>query len=213
MMHLVKTLGVIALASVIGCASTWVGIDGKVGQSVKLIVYKTEKETFACTAAIINEKQSYLATAAHCMPEGPALTRVDGIEWHPIAVNTTLDLAVIQAIGIQGPALKLRKGLVDIGLPVAIAGMGLSGHLKFTFGDVGSLRDSALAEGLLFDCTNFPGNSGGVVVDESGRIVAVSQGFIAAVFTKGDGTKEEAPVLAYGSRQGELRAFLAPYLP
>jgi hypothetical protein len=49
-----------------------------------------------------------------------------------------------------------------------------------------------------------PGQSGGAVVDIHGRLVSVAQGMIVTSL---------GSALAYGSWQGELQAFIAPYLP
>lgn len=162
-----------------------------------------------CSAVLVNERDGILLTAAHCVPEKPEgrSVVVDSTHVDVVRYNAVLDLAAVKG-SIGGTALALRKEDTVAGLPVAIVGYGFAtARLKFGFGWVSDARDDSLraaGDRLYFSAAGVvPGDSGGAVVDLSGRLITIVQGYVAAKFG----------VLGLGAPTDVVASFVKPFLP
>jgi hypothetical protein len=97
-----------------------------------------------------------------------------------VAIADDADLALVHFPGLDAPALPLRRDTADLGAEVMILGYPqatiLGTGLKATTGIVSGLPDPTRqteANAYIFDATADSGNSGGPVVDKSGRIIGV----------------------------------------
>jgi S1-C subfamily serine protease len=203
MRHMIKVC--LMLAMLAGCANGWVGIDRKLNPSLKRIVAEQNgKRQAICTASVLNKKQGFLLTAGHCVDDPTVQLSIDGIAAHVVVADQRLDLAILQAPGIEGNEIRLADSL-DVGEPIAIVGFPAGSFgIKYFFGYVSSNGDTSDVNGTLFDVTVTAGDSGGLIVNQSGRVVGVTQGFIS---------DRKHPIFAYGSWLGQTRAFVKPYLP
>ncbi len=98
-----------------------------------------------------------------------------------VALADDSDLALLHFPGLDAAALPLRKDTADLGSEVMILGYPqatiLGTSLKATTGIVSGLPDPTRreesADCYLFDATSDSGNSGGPVVDKTGRVIGV----------------------------------------
>lgn len=180
--------------------------------ALKKSIFQLESNEGHCSAILVNEKEGYLLTAAHCIPEkteGRSVA-VDQKDASVVKVNSVLDLAIIKAPEIRGTAILLRKEDAEPGLPVAIVGFGFAAHrLKYGFGWVSDGRDNSLrgvGDRLYFSAAGVVGgDSGGAVVDTNGRLVSVVQGAVAHGFT--------ITSISYGPPSEVLEDFVKSALP
>jgi S1-C subfamily serine protease len=116
-----------------------------------------------------------------------------------IAVDKTLDLALLKVADLKAPPLKLAEGLpprtsdiMAMGFP---GGPNLLGNkLKSTKGSVISQGDPTLDGGnFLHSCLINPGNSGGPIVDQYGDVIGVVRA-IAKISEIGDSYSIGIPV-------------------
>lgn len=159
-----------------------------------------------CSAVVIAD--DHVVTAAHCVPEkaeGRSLA-VDEKHAEVLKVNTVLDLAVLKVLGLGGRVVLFRTDDVIPGLPISVIGYGFAAHhLKYGFGWVADARDNSLraaGDRLYFSAAGVvPGDSGGAVVDLTGRLLTIQQGILFAGPSS----------LAYGSPTKVIEDFVKPY--
>jgi S1-C subfamily serine protease len=178
--------------------------------ALKKTTFQVESNDGHCSGVLINAKDGYVVTAGHCVPEkadGRSVA-VDAKHADVVRLNTVLDLCVLKVTDLDGTALALRPEKPEPGLPISIVGFGFAAtRLKFGFGWVSDVRDDSLrgvGDRLYFSATGVvPGDSGGAVVDLSGRLVSITQGALGA-----------GPLsLQFGPPTAVLADFLKPYLP
>jgi serine protease Do len=92
-----------------------------------------------------------------------------------LRVSEELDLALIQAEGLQGVALPLGDaGALQVGDPVVVVGAPKGMEFSVTQGGVSNLDRVSLGVAYLqTDAAINPGNSGGPMLDQQGRVVGV----------------------------------------
>lgn len=97
-----------------------------------------------------------------------------------VAVSDYFDLALVRVAGLDAAAIDFRPTSIDLASDVMILGYPMSEvlgtGLKATRGIVSALPDETRGAGgdfILFDATADHGNSGGPVIDDRGRVVAV----------------------------------------
>lgn len=170
-------------------------------------VFKLESTEGRCSAVLVND--GIVLTAAHCIPEKVEGRSVAVDEKHAEVVkyNTVLDLALLKVNGLSGTSVALRKEETNPGLPVAVVGFGHAAlKLKFGFGWVSDARDDSLrgvGDRLYFSAAGtVPGDSGGALVDLSGRLVGIVQGGLPG------GT-----ILCFASPAGVVEDFVKPHWP
>ena len=179
--------------------------------TLKKSVYKLESNDGHCSSVLINEKDGYLDSAGHCVPEKADGRSVAVDEKHAdvVRLNSVLDLVVVKVSELRGgTAIALRKEDTVPGLPVGVVGYGFAAsNLKFGFGWVSDVRDNSLrgvGDRLYFSAAGVvPGDSGGAVVDLAGRLVSIVQG----------GVCSGAACIAYGAPSGTIEDFLKSFLP
>lgn len=159
-------------------AQEWLGIDSRVGGGVYRLESMAGNRDGVCSAALINSTKGYVLTAAHCVPdtdERVSLT-VGKLHASVIKINDVLDLAVLEVKGLQGRPIYLRREPVEVGQPIAVIGFAFAAaRPKYNFGYVSDPADPSLFDGMFLDAEVIPGQSGGVVVDPSGRLVGTTQ--------------------------------------
>lgn len=157
-------------------------------QNIPKEVYKLEaksgEDTSHCSSVVINSKDDFVLTAAHCVPPSPDRSLVvEDKHADVLKVNTILDLAVLHASGLGGKHVEIRKEDVKPGLPIAVIGFGFAAkQQKYGFGWIADARDDSLrgvGDRLYFSASGVvPGDSGGAVVDLNGRLCTIVQGVI-----------------------------------
>jgi S1-C subfamily serine protease len=138
-----------------------------------------------CTAFSIDEARGLFLTAFHCLGEVQNY-RLDWQMAWVVYQNPSLDLAVLQTMGVKRTALKPRTAPIAAGLPIA-----MFGH-AFGF-EVPTLRPAWVSHPYMlivpikaqfptldgrFMVVSIPpigGMSGGPIVDTEGRVVAITQ--------------------------------------
>ncbi len=191
-------------------SAQWLGIDDKVGSGVKRLESSDADGNHGlCSAARFNSARDYVVTAGHCVPtkaEGRSLA-VDGRHADLVVANAVIDLAILKVVGLDGRELPIRDEKLRVGLPLAVVGYAFGAkRAKYTFGFLSDdEEDTSVVPGFLSDATAIGGDSGGVVVDQEGRIVGVVQ---AGVSTGPGGMR-----LTVSSTTRAMRDFLKPYLP
>ena len=156
-------------------AGPWVPVAEKLEKSVALVNVGDEG---ACTAFSINEKEDYALTAGHCFgrdKEGKDIL-VDNQPALLKARDVKHDLMVLYVKGLDKPAVHLAKDDPKVGDEIASLGFGyaLSKPLFRVTHASASDTDEA-PDRILTDADFVPGQSGGPVVDTSGRLVMIVQ--------------------------------------
>lgn len=158
-----------------------------------------------------------LLTNAHVLCPGTAVIKVrfsDGRETQGAveSVDQALDLAVVRAPGLQGEPLRLGDaGALRPGQHLTMIGSPLG--LEFTVHDcsVSSLTRHDLGLALVqIDAAVNPGNSGGPLVDRSGRAVGV----VTLKMSGGEGIGLAVPVnYAFGGPDALLQGYAQTLTP
>ena len=124
-----------------------------------------------------------IVTAAHVVEGCGTLRLEDGAPVAQLATDRTLDLAVLMRVGPAGdgeePAwLALAGAAARLGSPVTVVGYPYSGlfdqGVTATGGNVSALRGLAGSmDEMLLSAPVQPGNSGGPLLDRTGRVIGV----------------------------------------
>lgn len=176
-------------------------------------VYKLQSQAHDdggfCSAVVLNDKDDFVLTAAHCIPADPLRSLVVHDKHADVVkVNTILDLALLHVAGLGGRRVELRKDEIKPGLPIAVVGYGFAAdHMKYGFGWISDARDNSLravGDRLYFSAAGVvPGDSGGAVLDFYGRLCTIVQGVIFAGPSS----------IAYGAPVSVIEDFAKPVLP
>lgn len=157
-------------------ARDWVSTIAQVEKSLVRVTTYGDDEINTCGGFVINQKQGYIMTAAHCWnsEEQPRheVVKVDGVLSFKFYENIDLDLAIIANTSGDRPALHPRRKLLKKGTPVASLGFGYG--LPVSTLMVGQIA----AQGPTWVLTNYPiivGMSGGPIVDLDGKVVSINQ--------------------------------------
>lgn len=146
--------------------------------SRSIVALKDSEDNIICTGVVINRLKRYVLTADHCMSHGDVL--IDGQISSEIAHLPELDYAIIEAPGIDRPALEFQFD-TKVAAEQAVEAIGYAEgfeeltYIKLTliFGPI-IVVDYA-GEWLLMGPYVIPGMSGGPVVTPKGLVVAINQ--------------------------------------
>ena len=164
--------------------SMWASVAEKVLPSIVSVqLESTDEHTgeksygTACSGFAIDAQRQLFMTAAHCRGEGRVGVNHE-IAW-VVYENATLDLMVLQSVGVSVPALTPRTEPITTGL--AVAGVGHAYGFELP-----QMRTSVVSHPymmipplkrffLVFDQAPIGGQSGGPIVDASGNVVGIIQ--------------------------------------
>lgn len=109
-----------------------------------------------------------------------------------VEVASDLDLALFRCEGLEAPAVKLNGDSPRRGSEVMVLGFPFSdvlgSSLKAVRGSIYGFEDDVKKQAVMYEATTNPGNSGGPVCDNTGRVVAVHYaGANLAVLNRGSG--------------------------
>jgi S1-C subfamily serine protease len=157
-------------------ADNWKGASERVTKSVVYI----ENEEGSCSGFVIDTERKLVMTAAHCDSEKGTIW-IDRTVADIVSKDTKKDLAVfhVKDLDPSHPALALADKNPSVGDEVASVGFGFG--LERAQFRVAVVSDNAmLVEELSgpFVAVNIsftPGQSGGPVVNEAGKVVAIVQ--------------------------------------
>jgi S1-C subfamily serine protease len=125
-------------------------------------------------------QDGYVLTAAHCIHNGMIVREPNGTEYpvEEVYVNEDYDVAVMSVPGITGSCvlageLELITHVWLIGAPLdpALQGTITEGYLVHLDRDVFDWEDAVQISAI-----SAPGNSGGPVVDDDGRVIGLLVG-------------------------------------
>lgn len=161
-------------------ADAWTSVVKKAQNAV---VYIEQKEG-SCTGFVINKKESYVMTAAHCAPDDiQDILWVDHVRGTIIALDTKKDLMVVKVPDMDPShqILSLAEHNPDIRQDVMSVGYGYG--LERPFFKTAHVADTAVMLPNLgsngpfigVDAAFTPGQSGGPILDASGNVVAIVQ--------------------------------------
>lgn len=156
-----------------------------------------------CSAVVINES-GYVLTAAHCIPEKQTFDlTVNGRTASVTRVNRLLDMAVVRFHRKHEKALQLAPEAPVKAAEVALLGYPFGSETFHVQVGIVSAPFSRDCKCLMLNVDVLPGDSGGAVVDNQGRLV----GLTTAVYYSGPSHLAAAvPIEA-------IRDFVEPYLP
>lgn len=163
-----------------------------------------EEDPGVCSGVILNREAGFVLTAAHCVEGNPGISlTVNGRHAVVARVNHLLDLAVVRVRLKDEQEMTLAPSTPPIGSEVAIVGFNFGVEkLAVQFGRVSQVLN-AETKTLWIDGTMIPGQSGGAVIDQKGRLV----GMTSRIFSSGPSRLGGAiPVEA-------IEDFVEPYLP
>jgi S1-C subfamily serine protease len=153
-------------------AQDWADVARKVERS--LVHVSTDDSV--CAGFVINQKRSYVLTAAHCIlnetTHEQAVPTVENMMAFVTFVDEDVDVAVLTMTAAPRPALHPRRKGVSKGVPAAAIGFAYGMELSTIMaGQVGQI-------GGAWVFFNFPfigGMSGGPIVDLDGKVISVTQ--------------------------------------
>lgn len=150
----------------------------------KSVVFVQVGHEGSCTGFVINQVKHYVLTAGHCEPdEDTATVWVDHVRGTIIALDHDKDLMVLEAkdldparpaLGLAGRNPERGQELMSVGY-----GLGLSTPMYRTahVEDDATMipEDGVGGPYIAVDAGYVPGQSGGPVVDRTGRVVSIVQ--------------------------------------
>lgn len=150
-----------------------------IGKSIPRLEMKHGDEKGACSGvvALLEDGWAYALTAAHCVDKQPN-ERLDitANDRHASVVefNTLLDLAIIRFRAHDEAAIVLAPSMPPAGAEMTVIGyaFGVS-ELVLQFGRVAQPYNRE-TKSVWFDVMTIFGDSGGAVVDNQGRLIAIT---------------------------------------
>lgn len=150
-----------------------------IGTSVPRLEMQRGEDKGSCSGVVVllEDGWAYAVTAAHCVAKSPT-ERLDvtANDRHAVTVatNTLLDLAIVKFRAHHEQAITLAPLPPAVGTPVAVVGyaFGVS-ELVTQFGHVAQTHNRE-TKAIWLDVVSIAGDSGGAVVDEQGRLVAIT---------------------------------------
>ena len=129
-----------------------------------------------CSGVVINAETGVLLTAAHCV-DHPASAQisltVNGRHADVARVNRLVDLAIVRFTPKGEKAIILAEDVPAAGAEVAVAGYSFGFEkVAVQFGRVVQPHNQE-TKMLLLDAPTIPGDSGGPVIDEQGRLIGI----------------------------------------
>lgn len=140
------------------------------------VLHERSQQPGVCSGVVLNAQDGFLLTAAHCVEGDPAklAITVNGRDATIEKSNRLLDLAVLKFKAKRETAMPLARVSPQIGSEVAVLGFAFGiERIAVQFGRVTqSYNDETKT--LWLDASVIPGNSGGAVIDEQGRLVGMT---------------------------------------
>ena len=174
---------------------------------VRIESAKADAETPGiCSGVIINRATGVVLTAAHCIPVGEPHTysiTVNGRHAQLARANRLIDLAILRIPGESKDKgeMELAAKSPAIGSDVAVVGFLLgSKTIRAQFGRIAEEPDKD-RDRLVVDGVVLPGDSGGAIIDASGKLVGLT-----VQYYQGSAIGLAVPVEA-------VRDFVEPFLP
>lgn len=167
-----------------------------------------------CSGAVflIEDGWAYALTAAHCVAKDPTESfdiTANGRNAVALSFNRILDLAIVKFRAKHEVAILLAATAPKAGADIAVAGYGFGveqfvvqfGHVAQTFNQE--------TKAIWLDAVTLFGDSGGVVVDEAGHLVALSSRFLnGGLFGQSAHISAAVPLEAVTDYLDEFRAKL-----
>jgi S1-C subfamily serine protease len=168
------------LAAAPAQASTWADVFAAAAPAIVRVDALTDDEQDGgrCTGAVIRKATGYVLTAAHCLPIGPASITVNDRPAAVVGYNWILDLALLRTeLPPDVGEFALAPAMPPAGTPIAVIGHAFGSHqLAFQAGYVSVPHAADDAPMAWLNLETIPGDSGGPVLDEAGRLVAIVSG-------------------------------------
>jgi S1-C subfamily serine protease len=169
-------------------ASDWSTIVPTVTDKVPRLEMRKGDDRGTCSGAVvlIDDGWAYALTAAHCVDHAPTdrfdLTANDR---HGVAVafNTLLDLAIVKFRAHDEKVVALADKAPPLGSEVAVVGYAFGvTDLVVQFGHVAQTRNKE-TKTIWLDVVTIFGDSGGLVMDDQGRLIAITSHFYSGGLT------------------------------
>lgn len=138
-----------------------------------------EPKPRTCSGAVINAKEGFILTAAHCI-EAPKNTNISitAADKHAelMKSNDILDLAVIQAKFDGIAEFQLAPNDPEAGTEVAIMGYAFGiNEPAFQVGHIAQTRNKEWKK-MLVNIDGIFGDSGGPIINQSGQLIGMTSG-------------------------------------
>ncbi len=154
-----------------------------IGKAIPRLVLHTGDTTGTCSSVVVllEDGWAYALTAAHCVAHAPT-DRVDltANDRHATVekVNTILDLAIVKFRAHQEPAIVLAPAMPPAGAEVTVIGYAFGVEdLVLQFGRIAQSYNRETKR-VWFDVATIFGDSGGAVVDDQGRLLAITSAIV-----------------------------------
>jgi S1-C subfamily serine protease len=163
------------LAASSGLAADWTSV----GPSVPRLEMRHGDDKGSCSGVVflIEDGWAYALTAAHCVERLPnEKLDITANDRHAVALdsNSLLDLAIVKFRAHKEQVIVLAPSVPSIGTPVAVVGYAFGvAELVTQFGRVAQTFNKE-TKTAWFDVVTIFGDSGGAVVDEQGRLLAIT---------------------------------------
>jgi S1-C subfamily serine protease len=156
----------------------------------------------SCTGSVINAAAGYVLTAAHCIPKDAGELAIAGRDVDVKAINRQLDLAVVKTrLRKEASQVALAPLMPRAGSAVAVVGFPFGARSLVV--QIGVIANPDVDGQAWINADALPGDSGGAIVDEQGRLVGVTLGYKA----------HGAAHIGRAATLETVRAFVADFLP
>jgi serine protease Do len=148
--------------------------------AVRLQMELPDGTTSSCSGVVLDAVESIVLTAAHCVDAERLDVIVDGRHAELVRRNRVLDLAILRVRLKNAVAIDVSTTAPGLGALIAVLGFPL-GAEDLTI-QVGVLANPGGAKSTRADIAVdvLPGDSGGPVVDLTGRLVGITTGYRVA---------------------------------
>lgn len=205
--RLLPTTLLIACAVLPLHAADWVPLVKDLAHKVPRIEILSGEDKGVCSGVWLNTDAGFVLTAAHCVATDSG-TRLDitvaGRDAAVVRYNRLLDLAVLRVTPKHGDvAVELAERTPDLGTEVGVVGYAFGyKQAVVSVGRIALVLDDDQQQ-MRVDITAIPGESGGALLDDQGRLVGMTSG----IFYIGPSH------LGSFVRVEDIREYVGQYLP